>query len=136
LVLLHDTVAFNKAADTSDGAGIFASRGIVSLQDTLLAQNTLFSGVKDNLSGSGFTSAGHNLVDDASGNGFLGTSDVFGSNVNAGLSTTLQINQLGQTKTYALLAGSKAIGTGDTTSLTLNQNGHAWVLAPSDIGAY
>jgi hypothetical protein len=115
LSLLHDTIAFNKAADS----------GLVSLQDTLAAQNKLFSGALDNFAGTGFTSNGHNLSDDSSGSSFLSTSlgDLFGSTITAGLSTTLSTNQGGKTKTYALLTGSKAIGAGDSGSLTLNQNG-------------
>jgi hypothetical protein len=76
----------------------------------LAAQNKLFSGVLDNFAGKGFTSGGHNLSDNSSGAFFLSASlgDLFGSTIKAGLSTTL----------------------------STNQNGHAWLKTPSDIGSY
>jgi hypothetical protein len=142
LALTYETVAFNKAADS--GAGIYNALGTVSLEDTLLAQNRLFSGVLNNLApnfpgvGGVYTDLGHNLSDDG-GSGWLTLATDF-VNTPAGLSSTLAVQSGSKSGTavFALLTGSKAINNGDGNPVSggLNQSGLPFLgTANYDIGS-
>jgi hypothetical protein len=139
VTLIHDTIAFNRAASPSGGAGVYASTGSITVQDTLAVQNLLFnSTTRQSFAGTGFTSNGHNITDDLTNDGFLtDVGDDFGNSFTGVVSTNLAFNQGGKTRTYALSAGSRAIGHGDLLAgFTTNQNGAAWLAGPSDTGSY
>jgi predicted outer membrane repeat protein len=139
VTLIHDTIAFNRAATPSGGAGVYASTGSITVQDTLAVQNLLFnSTTRQSFAGTGFTSKGHNITDDPTNDGFLtGPKDDFGGGFTGIVRGTLAFNQGGKTRTYALSAGSRAIGGGDLLAgFTRNQNGAAWSKGPSDIGSF
>jgi predicted outer membrane repeat protein len=132
----HVTLNLNKAG--GHGGGIYDAQGTVDLHDTLLANNTLFSNVHENLFSASpatapITSLGYNLSDDASALAFL-TQSTDLNNTPALVSTTLQYNGgPNPTFTYALLPGSPAFAKGDGTKFA-DQCGI--VLTHANIGAF
>ena len=152
--LTNDTIANNASASGETGAGIYVNGGSgqVTLNNTIVAQNTAGSDESDIDGGSALnSSSSYNLIGDMSVGGIsngtqgnlIGTS---GTPINAGLAT-LAANG-GSNDTIALNAGSPAIGAGlvanavdPTTSdaLLYDQRGvgYARVVNGSvDIGAY
>jgi hypothetical protein len=127
LVVQNCTIAFNRASlNTSGrtGGGIFAEDGSVSLESTIVAQNSDRGGQPDLSSATGtpFT-ANHCLVGSAIGIGFNSdatTQQLLGRDpMLAPLS-----NNGGPTQTHALLAGSPCIDQGSNpANLTTDQRG-------------
>src|SRR5262249_19830758 len=105
LAVSNSTFSGNSAA----GGGGILNNGAVTCRDSILASNTAADG--PDLSGS-LGSQGHNLVGDITGCNGFDPSDLL--NVEP-LLGPLQDNG-GPTWTMALLAGSPAIGAGDTTN--------------------
>jgi hypothetical protein len=93
---------------------------------------------RQSFEGTGFHSNGHNITDDPTNDGFLtGPKDDFGGGFTGIVRGTLAFNQGGKTRTYAVSAGSRAIGGGDLLAgFTRNQNGAAWLKGPSDVGSF
>jgi hypothetical protein len=132
LALTHVTVAYNGA---HSGGGIYLQTGAVTLQDTLLAQNTRGANIAAALgAASGFSSLGHNLSDDASATFLTSTGDL--NHTPAGLPNNLALHG-GQTATFLPSTGSAVLGGGDNlAAFPLDQIGHLWLKPWSDIGAY
>ena len=109
------TFTANSAAGTSSAGGIRASSGILSIANTIVADNTGSGGAANDVIGA-FTSAGGNLIGD------VGTATGFTNGVNSDQvgSGATPIDPLlgpladngGATQTYALLAGSPALNAG------------------------
>ncbi len=133
LALTHVTVAYNGA---HSGGGIYLQTGAVTLQDTLLAQNTRGANIAAALgAASGFSSLGHNLSDDLS-TAFLLPRLADKINTPAGLPNNLALHG-GQTATFLPSTGSAVLGGGDNlAAFPLDQIGHLWLKPWSDIGAY
>jgi hypothetical protein len=111
---LNSTIAENIAAT---GGGIYRSgtSGTFSVKNTLIALNLVaFGGTGPAVNGE-FTSLGHNLIGDGSGNNDFGINfDILGTTANPidPKLGALKSNG-GRTKTHGLLAGSPAINAGD-----------------------
>jgi hypothetical protein len=120
------------AAEGAEGAGVLLEGfGTFTVRNTILAGN---SGAEDcrNLFSS-ITDDGHNLVQTQSGCGFV--DGVNGNIVGQAAVLGPLRNNGGPTRTHALLAGSPAIDTGDTT-LATDQRGVTRPQGPADdIGA-
>ncbi|MBI5567998.1 MAG: hypothetical protein HY870_24080 [Chloroflexi bacterium] len=133
--LINVTVANNHA--TGSGGGLSGSAANFTLQNTILADNAA------DVSGpncGGFTSQGHNLIDDVSGCTISGqvTSDIVGQDARL---APMDLND-GDTMTQEVLGGSPAIDRGacmlaaDQRGVTRPQDGDLDQVAACDIGAY
>ena len=133
--LINVTIANNHA--TTSGGGLSGGAANFTLQNTILADNTA------EVSGpncGGFTSQGHNLIDDVSGCTISGqaTSDIIGQNARL---APLDLND-GDTMTQGVLGGSPAIDHGacvlpaDQRGVTRPQDGNLDQVAACDIGAF
>ncbi len=134
--LLNVTVANNHA--TNSGGGLSGSAANFTLQNTLLADNT--ADVSGPNCASGFTSQGHNLIDDVSGCTIAAqaASDIVGQDARL---APLDLND-GNTMTQGLIGGSPAIDHGecvlatDQRGVARPQDGNLDQVAACDIGAY
>src|SRR6185437_2244702 len=147
LALKDDTITNNFAVN---GGGVFLANGInsLSVQNTLIAQNTASGQAPDvdNPLGS-LTDLGGNVIGNGSGsNNFTAATDQIGTALNPlnPLVTGLT-NNGGQlagapgtqmiVETEALLPGSPALGKGATNGVATDERGFAR-LTPPDVGAF
>lgn len=110
------------------GGGIRVGPGTVTLENTIIANNTAANGAGDttgaptpgpDVDGT-VTSNGHNLLGDATeAGGFTGTGDLIGANPNL----APLANNGGPTETMELLPGSDAIDAGVAAGSTFDQRG-------------
>ena len=134
LLLAHSTVSSNATVSTLNGGGIHAEAGNMDVTHTIVA-NSLAGG--DCTIGAGtITSAGYNLVEDASCAGsFVGVGDIAGDPL-----LGLLQNNGGNTETHALPVGSPAIDAGNPAIVappTTDQRGNARIQGVQiDIGAF
>jgi hypothetical protein len=122
------TFAYNSAGSVG-GIRNFGA-GYANLGNTIVSDNTDLLGDSD-LEGT-FTSAGFNLIKNATGSSGLLTSDITGVSALVGLFG----KHGGSTPTHSLLPGSAAINAGSSVgSPSTDQRGFARISAP-DIGAF
>jgi len=130
LILDHVTVVNNLAGGLlGSGGGLYDDDGDAVVGNSIFAGNS-----SGNFGGDRSTSAGYNLVDDAS-SGFNATGDrivLFASLGLGGLA-----DNGGYTRTVAIAAGSSARdGANPVSALTTDQRGIAFFGGRADIGAY
>jgi CSLREA domain-containing protein len=97
--------------NTSDtlGGGVAASSGTITFRNSIVAQNTDWSGQAPDCIGGTLVSEQYNLIGSATGCSFpQGTGDQIGVSAQLGILA----NNRGPTQTHALLAGSPAIDSG------------------------
>ncbi len=140
LSLVNDTISNNKAGVTyvNDGGGVYqAALGELSLVNTIIAGN--IGGDVLDAPGTWFTSLGNNLIGQVDGSLGWSPADLTGT-AQAPLSPMLGplLSNGGPTQTMALLAGSPAIGTGNSAlAPATDERGFSRsAQGPSDIGAY
>jgi Right handed beta helix region/FG-GAP-like repeat len=143
LTMTSCTIAHNTAFG-GNGGGLAVGGGTVTLRNTIVAQNVLQpegqSPVGPDVAGT-VVSQGHNLIGDSTGASGLVATELVGTSahpIDARLGP-LQ-NNGGPTETMALLAGSPAIGAGDSTNAAQwDQRGPGFpriVNGRMDIGAF
>ena len=123
LQVTSSTIAYN-VDYSGDGPGIFSDFGLVTLDNTIVAANTVGTGLgasEVDTGGAGYQSASaYNLIG-VDGSGELSSNDNLIGITNFGLGVLG--NNGGPTQTIALLAGSPAIGAGNV-ALAVDQNGN------------
>ena len=123
VTLTNATITNNTAAGANSASGVYRDGGTINSNNTIIAANVNNSTVPD-VSGAGFVSQGYNLIGNVGTvTAFNQTGDQTGTSA-APLDPNLGPlqNNGGTTQTHALLAGSIAIDTGNST-LTTDQRG-------------
>jgi RHS repeat-associated protein/CSLREA domain-containing protein len=138
-VTITNNTADSDSNNTGEGGGIFYSAGTVTFKNTIIAGNIDASTttIRPDCSGT-IQSLGHNLIGDKTGCTVTATTgDLFGA---SGSSINPQLGPLqnngGNTMTHALLSGSPAIDSGDSSGCPIiDQRGFSRD-AMCDMGAY
>jgi CSLREA domain-containing protein len=125
--ITNSTITNNSAAGASSASGVLRNNGTVNIRNSIIAGNVGNATQPDvvAINATGFTSNGFNLIGNRGTVTFGATGDQAGGNGNPILNPLLGVlqNNGGTTATHALLAGSPALDTGNSSGATSDQRG-------------
>ena len=123
---------------TLHGGGISAYGGTLTIQNTLLGNNTADQGDDFYKNSGTINDNGYNIVESSVGYTWVGTGDITGSQLNlfgTGKSTQTLADNGGPTQTLAIESGSVAISAGSGNAIITDQRGNLRHDTPTN-GAY
>jgi hypothetical protein len=133
LTAVNDTIAYNTTA-TGSGGGVYAPFGTTTLDNTIIALNTIGTGTTataSDIAGNVSLLSANNLIGSGSGGLTSGTAGNLIGVANPGLGVLASNG--GPTQTIALLAGSPAIDAG-SNALAVNAQGTPLVFDQRGVG--